>query len=88
VITVPGLAGAAQVTASTGTGTWIVGTTPGGAWSLAEDGDAAPGSGFALASSDDAATGTPSLLRTQPDATPAVTNTSATPVHRPSFISP
>src|SRR5882762_8809487 len=65
VITVPGLAGAAHVTASTGTGTWIVGTTPGGAWSLAEDGGAAPGSGFALASRAEAATGTPSLLRTQ-----------------------
>jgi hypothetical protein len=69
-------------------GTWIVGTTPGGAWSLAADGDATPGSVTEVVSSDDAATGTPSLLRTQADATPAVTNTSATPVHRPSFISP
>jgi hypothetical protein len=88
---IAGFAGGAQVTASTGTGTWMVGSTPGGAWSLPLVGEellVGDDGLIELDGVDDAAIGTPSLVRTQAAATPAATNVIATEVNRQSFISP
>jgi hypothetical protein len=89
VIIVAGLAGGSQVVAPTGTGTWVVGRTPGGSWSSLAVGVAVLGRADVVAGVEDgSATGRPSLLRTHPDATTAVTNVIATVVDRQSFISP
>src|ERR1700754_4798356 len=81
-----GLAGGAQVTASTGAGTWVVGRIPGGRWSLSVLG--VPMLERALVAVIDAATGNPSLVRTHAADATAVTTAVATVVVRQSFISP
>jgi hypothetical protein len=83
-----GLAGGPQVTASTGTGTWVVGRIPGGPWSLSVLGAARPGRDGGLVTADDAATGNPSLVRTHAAEATTVANAIATEVVRQSFISP
>jgi hypothetical protein len=81
-----GLAGGAQVTASTGTGTWVVGRTPGGPWSLSVLGAAMVER--ALVAVIDTATGNPSLVHTHAADAIAVTTAIATVIVRQSFISP
>jgi hypothetical protein len=83
-----GLAGGVHVTASTATGTWVVGRIPGAPWSLSVLGVARPGRDGEFVAADDAATGNPSLVRTHPAEAIAVANAIATVVVRQSFISP